>query len=178
MAENNAQGGKSKGKLFLIIGLLVVLLAGGAGGYFFLIKKQEAHEEEVQEEEAHDQKPARKAAAHKKKKGAEEEKTYSSLDPPFIVNLRGESRERLLRTSITVLTAGKEVGEALEKHKPMIRNHVLLILAAQDPAGLLTAEGKTKVKAALLEELNKAQEELTGDDKGIEDLFFTDFVMQ
>lgn len=147
--------------IVIVIVVIIALLAASLAGYFLKDVVDGLFSAEA--ESGKDEVDAR---------------SYVTLEPPFIVNLHDAPRERLLQISMAILVRAEEVAAFLEKNRPMIRNNILLALAAQDPKDLLTAEGKEKLQATLLSEVRRVQKDLTGADSGIDELFFTAFVMQ
>lgn len=175
MAEANQNSGK--GGLIRTIIMIVALVAVGGGGYFFrgMMPGSAPSAASEQEKAAAAEGDKKKEAEAKKKEALN--KSYVTLEP-FVVNLRHESRERLLRASIVLLVREKEQATLLEKNQPMLRNNLLLVFAAQDPQVLITPEGKTGLQKALLSEVKKTYGTLGGGSDDIEELFFTDFIMQ
>ena len=102
---------------------------------------------------------------------------YFSLDPPFIVNFTGKSRARFLQVSIEGLTRDATVKEDITKHLPQVRNNLVLLLSSKTYEELNTMEGKASLRKQVLKEITKILEAETGKE-GVEDVFFTSFVMQ
>ena len=69
------------------------------------------------------------------------------------------------------------VIEAVEQHNPVIRNNLLMLVGGADLATLSTREGKEALRARALAEVQAVVEAQTGE-KGVEDLYFTSFVVQ
>ena len=70
-----------------------------------------------------------------------------------------------------------QVIEAIELHMPMIRNSLVLLFGGQIYEELQTAEGKELLRQQALEQLQALlQQEI--DQPGIEQVLFTNFVMQ
>ncbi len=95
----------------------------------------------------------------------------------FTVNFRPGEGARFMQVNMTALARSKEVVSAMEKHDPVIRNNLLLLLAGQIPAGLQTRDGKEELRKLVLKEMQTILEQRTGN-KGVEEVFFTGFVMQ
>jgi flagellar FliL protein len=66
---------------------------------------------------------------------------------------------------------------ALTLHMPLIRNSLVLLFSSQSFADLQTEEGKVALKAAAVDAINGILEQETGQG-GIDDVLFTNFVMQ
>jgi flagellar protein FliL len=167
--EEGSGGGKKKSPMMLIIIVVVVLIAGGGGAFFMMGGESE---EEI---------AAKEAEASGEAEGEEGETIaeahYFSLDPPFIVNFTGESRARFLQVSIEGMTRDATVKEDITKHLPQVRNNIVLLLSGKTHNELNTPEGKADLRKQVLKEIQKILETETGKE-GIEDVYFTSFVMQ
>jgi len=165
-----SEAGKKKLPLKLIIVIAVVLLVGGGGGAFFMMGDK-ADDATVAEESGD------AAAEEGEETETAGEAVYFSLDPPFIVNFTGKSRARFLQVSIEGLTRDVKVKEDITKHFPQVRNNLVLLLSGQTYEELNTPEGKTALRKQVLKEVQKVLEAETGKE-GVEDVYFTSFVMQ
>ena len=172
-AEGQQEGGKKKLPLKLIIIVACVLIAGGGAGAFFMMGEKSADtpavsdaSETTDSEAAEDNKSAASGEAH-----------YFSLDPPFVVNFTGKSRARFLQVSIQGLTRDEKVKEDITKHFPQVRNNLVLLLSSKTYDELITQEGKAALRKQVLKEIQKVLEAETGKE-GVEEVFFTSFVMQ
>ena len=96
---------------------------------------------------------------------------------PFTVNFRNDNNTRFMQISISALVRSEEIVKALEKHQPVIRNNLLLLFTGQVPSDLRTREGKEELREIVLKETQSILEKQTGG-KGVEQIFFTSFVMQ
>ncbi len=166
------QQAKKKKPLLLIIAVAVVLLGGAGGGAYFMLGKGDA-------EAAVD---ANATVANDSSDSEDTSETlgeayYFSLDPPFIVNFAGTNRARFLQVSIEGLTRDSKVKEDITKHLPQVRNNLVLLLSSKTYDELNTMEGKAGLRKQVLKEIQKILETETGQE-GIEDVFFTSFVMQ
>lgn len=164
MAELDEKAGKDKksGKKWFIIAAVVILLAGGAGAAFYFLKHDSAKAEKV---------------AHSEEEEAAPEELYYEMNKPLTVNFPDNSSIQLAQISVSLLVAGEESVEAVKKHEPMIRNNLLMMLAAQNVDNLITREEKEKLRAAMLQEVTTVLKKMTGKSQ-VKELFFTSFVMQ
>jgi flagellar FliL protein len=124
--------------------------------------------------------PGGKAGTGEAADSGEPEKAAASIYyplSPFTVNFRQGDGTRFLQVTMTALVESQEVIGAIEKHEPLIRNNLILLLGGQDPAGLRTREGKEELRNRVLKEMQTILEQRTGG-KGIDEIFFTGFVMQ
>jgi len=163
---------KSKSGLILM-GVTVLLSAGissGAAWWFSSHGAARAPAAAAAEGEdghaAHEEKAKPKAAAQ-----------YLPLEPAFTVNLEEPDMSRFLQAEIQVMARDAAALEAVKTHTPRIRNSLLLLLGQQRVADMSTREGKEKLRAAVLAEIQKILTEETGK-PGIEAVYFTSFVMQ
>jgi flagellar FliL protein len=174
LEEGQEAEGKKKLPLKLIIIVAVVLLTGAGAGAFFMMGDKAT--DEVAIDASSD-----KTDATEKEEGdegaASAEAIYFSLDPPFIVNFSGKSRARFLQVSIEGMTRDAKVKEDITKHFPQVRNNLVLLLSAKTYEELNTVEGKAALRKQVLKEVQKVLEAETGKE-GIEDVYFTSFVMQ
>jgi flagellar FliL protein len=167
-----------KKTLFIVIGaILALLIATFATLYFTGIfpAKSDGGKGAHKSSESSKEKKGKKSKSH----DSEALPTaYETLEPAFTVSFKNNPEARLLQVGISVASTEKTVLDAVKKHTPMIRNNILLLLAAQDPAALKTAEGKEALRAKIQEEINAIVKKQTGEADGIEGIFFTGFVMQ
>lgn len=166
--------GKSKKKLMMIAGSVVLLaIIAGVGLYFTGVF--EAEKEAVTAE-----------SSDSEQDGSEENDTdsevemvmsiYHALTPPFMVNFSGGDI-KVIKLAISLMAKDEQVIDAVKKHDPVIRNNILMLLSAQDPESLKTAEGKKLLQTGITEEINKVLIERKVSTK-VEEVFFTDLVMQ
>ncbi|QWT20580.1 flagellar basal body-associated FliL family protein [Bacillus sp. NP157] len=162
-AKNEAAEGapkkKGKGKLLLIIAVLV--LAAGGGGAFFLLKGKHPKSAEQAAAEAAKAKPA----------------VYLQLDPAFVVNFQDETALRFLQVGVNVMSHDPEAITAAKEADPEIRNALLMLFSAQDVKSLSDVQGKQKLQAAALAEVQRVLKEKIGR-PGVDALYFTSFIMQ
>lgn len=171
--EPSAAAPKSKSKLLIIIGLVVVFLAISATATLALTSLL-AGEEEVAEDSS-----GKKADNKKQEKKAKSKEplNYVSLDPAFVVNFSGDADVRFLQIAVEAGTRDPDVVEQIKEHRPAIRNSLVMLFSSQDPAVLDTREGKETLRNQALGEIQKVLKSETGNN-GVENVFFTSFVMQ
>ena len=151
--ESNKSGGKKK--LIIIIALISVLLAGGgAAAYFFLFSNSD-------DESALVMTPS----------------TYLALDPAFTIDFMVDNKQRYIQLNMTAKSKNVDQINALTLHMPLIRNSLVLLFSSQSFIDLQTEEGKVALKAAAVDAINGILEQETGQG-GIDDVLFTNFVMQ
>ncbi len=160
-------------KKILIIGFGVLLLIGVAVGttYFLLAPSDEDKSQETtqgDEEEKTDVQEEEKGPA-----------LYQDFKPVFVVNLSpdGKGRSKMLQIGIQALTRSEDLIEFLKHNDPMIRHHFLKLFGSRTASDLATREGKEKLQADVLKELQRIIDEQGGTGT-VEAVFFTSFVMQ
>ena len=102
---------------------------------------------------------------------------YMPLDPAFVVNLEDPSGLRFLQMQMEVMGRDAKLLEEAKPHMPRIRNALLMLLGQQQVTGLATREGKEKLQADVLAEIQKILQEELGQPV-VEAVYFTSFVMQ
>ena len=172
-ADKNASKSKSEkadkpkgGKSLLTIGLVAVIAAGAAGGGAWYFANHGAKDEKAEASEA--KKPGEVPAPAQ----------YFALEPPFVVNLVGETGgARYLQVEVQLMTRDPEALKAIELHAPAIRARLLMLFAQQDAAGLMSREGKERLQNTALNEVKALLVAETGKPSA-DALLFTSFVMQ
>ncbi|HFD80874.1 MAG TPA: hypothetical protein ENK05_10880 [Gammaproteobacteria bacterium] len=167
---------KSKSKLFIIIGVVVLLLGASAAATLVLTGALSGDEEEVAA--AQDEGKGKAADKKKAKKSANKAPlNYVPLDPPFVVNFSADTDIRFLQVTVEVGTRDPDAVDKIKEQRPAIRNNLVMLFSSQDPYELNTREGKEKLRAQALAEIQKVMKAETGS-PGVESVFFTSFVMQ
>lgn len=153
-------------KLVLVSLLVSLLMSGGVGaGLYFLLKPQLT-----------DQQPADDEEAESVEEEPKEPPIYFSLDDAFIVNLSARST-RFLQVTVELMARDDAVIEAVQKHRPLVRNNLLLLFSAQTAETISTPEGKEALRSAALAEVQAVLDELD-EPAEVEDLYFTSLVVQ
>ncbi|RDE22418.1 flagellar protein [Motiliproteus coralliicola] len=161
-AEEAPKGGKKK--LLIIIIAAVVLLAGGGAAAFFLLGGDEAPAEAQVEE-------VRKEAIYVKLR------TLGGK-PSFINTFQEKTgRQRFLQIFAEAMTRDQEVADALNKHMPLVVHQLSTLFASQEFKVLQTTEGKQQLRKESTRALQELMQKEIGR-PGVEEVFFTNFVMQ
>ena len=131
-----------KSKKMLIIGIVVllVIIAGGAGWFFSKGSAPAAagHEEAAKKTEL----------AHEAK--------FVPLGENFTVNLQREEGDQYLQAGITLKILQPELEEKIKTQMPEIRSKLLFLLSGKKPSELQTMEGKKKLIAEIIAEVDGA----------------------
>ncbi|MFC1602403.1 flagellar basal body-associated protein FliL [Pseudomonadota bacterium] len=157
-------------KKILIIVFAVLLLIGiGVGAaYFIFAPSDEGKSEETVTQDGEQEVEEEKGPA-----------IYQSFKPVFVVNLSsdGKRKGRMLQIGVQALMHSQELVNFLKHNDPMIRHHFLKLFGNRTASELSSLEGKEKLQADLLEELQRIIDEQGGPGT-VEAVFFTSFVMQ
>jgi flagellar FliL protein len=165
--EAEAVEGQSKSKktiILLVVGALLLVGAAVGGTLMFMGGDSEGELQEDLIEEVLKEAP----------KG---DPFYVDLKPAFTVNLDPEDSVGFLQISIKVLTFNEGVAADLEKHKPLIRNNLIVLFGNQKSIELRSRDGKEKLQKDVL---YIVQSVIDGFGSGgeVNNVFFTYFVMQ
>ena len=93
----------------------------------------------------------------------------------LLVNLEG--RRHYLRADIQLLIDSKEHAEKIKMHMPPVRHALIMLFSNRNPEQLSAADEREKLRQAALEDVTKTLEKY-GAGEGLQDLFFTDFLIQ
>ena len=104
---------------------------------------------------------------------------YFQITPSFVVNygIAREGKLKYVRADVTLRVADGAATKQLEYHAPWVRNQLLMLLARQEEADLVTPAGRDKIRKVALTDLRAFLKKETGK-PCIEDLFFTNFLVQ
>ncbi|MFZ6799857.1 flagellar basal body-associated protein FliL [Undibacterium sp. Di24W] len=154
----DAPAGKSKKKLFIIIGVAVLLLGAiGGGAVFMLSGKKNTKEKEHKEEVA-------KAPV------------FLPLEP-FVVNLQSDTGEKYLQVQMTLQIPDEAQSNLIKSNTPQVKSRLIMLLSSKDAGELLTPEGKDKLIKEITEQVNLPFTP-KGDPQKVSGVFFTSFVIQ
>ncbi len=170
--EDAEEAPKGKSKLILIIIIALVVVGVGVGAALFLLSGDDeapAEEEAAAEESAEPAAPAVDAKAPA---------IYIKMKPEFIVNYNVGPRQRYLQIYMEAMTRSPQAAEALEMHSPMIRSNIIRILSEQEFEFLRTPDGRANLRQLVTEEVRRIVEQESGIEGAIEEVLFTNFVMQ
>lgn len=159
-APEEAPKPKKKGKLLVIILALALLGGGGGAAWWFLVGSKSAT-----------------GQSHKKEE-AEKPPVFTRLDQ-FTVNLqRGpDGEDHYLQVDVDLQVADDKVIEQIKLRMPQIRNALLLLLSSRTADDLAPVEGKQKLAADIVAQVNKI---LGAKDskQGVLGVYFSAFVIQ
>ncbi len=174
MAEKETKETKPSGNgkiiLFAVVGAVLLSAMVGGGVFYFMNAKGEhkgdsksAPVAHVEEEEA---------------VGFNRPAFYFSLAPAFVVNFQSKEKQvRFLKVELDGVTRQEATLEEIKTHMPMIRNSLVMLFSKQVYEDLLDPDGKEELRKSARKVVQKVLKKETGK-KGVEDIFFTSFVMQ
>ena len=159
---------KSKKKLFIFagVGVLVALLIGGGVWLFMGSSSEEvpvAADGTVQAEA-----PATGDIATA---------SYVPMPRPFLFNLPGPDRARLVEIKVQLMVRGTDDDVLTQKHIPLIEDALLTTFSGADVQKLSTQAGKDELRQLALLSVQNTLQSVTGR-KVVEKVLFTGFVMQ
>ena len=161
--EAAASGGGMMQKLmFAGIGLVLVG-AGVVGGMTFFGGEAPAEgDAAAEEEEAPGGGPA----------------FYTSLHPPLVVNFKDSAGDsHFMQITMEVMAREQTTINSVREHTPVIRNALILLYSGAVYEEVTTREGKEKMLADGLAEIQKVMTEKIGE-PGVEAVYFTALVIQ
>lgn len=173
-AEENENAGGSK-KLLIIIIAVVVLLVGGIGAYFLLSGPSEPMSDDMTMEENSSQVDDIPDNETITVEGGDA--FYVGMPRPFVFNVTGYDRDRLVQIKVQLLVRGSEQDTIARKHVPLIEDTLLTVFSASNAEKLATYLGKQELRRESLEAVQQALEPIVGKPV-VEKVLFIGFVMQ
>lgn len=181
MAEEELQmeegGGKSK-KMLIIIIVAVVLVAGGAAAFFLMGGDDESEMAEaageMAEEGAMEDGAEDAGEAGPAKVGTA---LYVAMPRPFVFNVPGAGRDRLVQIKVQLMVRGTDNEEATKIHIPLIEGTLLKVFSTANADDLVTEAGKAAIRDQSVREVQKVMQDVEGR-QVVEKVLFTGFVMQ
>lgn len=176
-AAVDPQAAAKKKKLIMLGGIGAVLLMLAGGGSWLMISLLSGDTAEQPQADADseaagtDEKPAPAKAT------AKPPAEYIALDPAFLANFTIGNRQRYLQVSIVAMARDTKHIEALRSHMPLVRNRIVMLLSGENFEQLQTDEGRVLLQQKVLAAIQELLQKETGQ-PGIEQVFFTNFVMQ
>lgn len=166
-------------KIIIIAVAAVLLLSGiGTGAWYFLHNSAEPEAKSAVAGK-HGEKSNKKDAKGKtgKKGEAALPAVYLALDPAFVVNFEDQGVVRFLQITVEVGARDPAVLDEVKQYMPVIRNNLVMLFSDLNLASITSRAGKEKLRADALHEVQKVLQEQTGA-PGVENIYFTSFVMQ
>ncbi|EGR1122236.1 TPA: flagellar basal body-associated protein FliL [Vibrio parahaemolyticus] len=167
MAEEQLQGAdapKGKSKLLIIIIAVVVLLGGGGAAAFFLMGSDDSAQ-------------AAEAESQQTQAAAANQIAYVNLPQPFIFNVTGDRRDRLVQIKAQLMVRGSENEQLARYHSPLVESSLLSTFASATVEQLRSPTGRVELRDRASEDIKAALNAAVGKPV-IEKVLFTDFVIQ
>ncbi|KUI98857.1 flagellar basal body-associated protein FliL [Vibrio sp. MEBiC08052] len=159
----NASGGKKK-LLIIIIALVVLLLVGGGAAFFMMGSDEESPTAEPEQSVA-------------KVDTKSEPVAYVSLPQPFVFNVTGDKRDRMVQIKVQLMVRGSENENQARYHSPLIESSLLSTFASATVEQLRSPNGRIELRDRATKDIQTALSKAVGEPV-IERVLFTDFVMQ
>jgi flagellar FliL protein len=175
-----ADGGNKKKKMIIIAAAAVVLLGGGGAAFMMMGgDPPPAAAAPAEGAPAADggAAPATEGAATAAGGAAIGSALYVGMPRPFVFNVAGASRDRLVQIKAQLLVRGSQNEETAKQHIPLIESTMLRTFSKANADELVTAAGKETIKAAALKDVQEALKGVAGSPV-VEEILFTGFVMQ
>ncbi len=111
--------------------------------------------------------------------GAEQKGTalYVALPRPFVFNVPGASRDRMVQIKVQLLVRGSNNETLAMRHIPLIEGSLLETFSSANADELVTVAGRDALKNKALSDLQQAMIEVVGS-VVVDEVLFTGFVMQ
>lgn len=173
--EQGPVAGRNRTKLIALIAVALLTVAGTAVGTTMLFMRGGT------DASATDELTGSEEADGSGAEGSVAPSLYVALDPAFVVNFQDkQQRTKFLKAEISVVVNSPQVQEAVTAHMPAVRNSVVMLLGRQVYEELLTTEGKEKLRADALAEIQAVMDKQAGKTagRGVKDLYFSALVMQ
>ena len=161
-AEKPASGGKKK--MIIMIAVIVLVLGGGTVGTLFLTGMLGGGTDKKEDAVKHDA-----PTVH--------DPIYFAFEKPIVVNFETEAGLRFLQVGVELMSYDPLAIEAVKTHMPVIKNNVILMFSNQSFEALAGRDGKDKLREQTLKEIQAVMEKYFGK-PGVEEVYFTSFVMQ
>jgi len=172
--EGGDESPKDNKKMLIILIVVAVLLIGGGIAATVILMGSDDEETTSESDVAEVQEGEEAAPASDKRAPA----IYIKFKPEFIVNYQVGPRQRYLQIYMEAMTRDPAVADAIEMHNPMIRSSIISLLSQQDYPYLRTAEGRANLREIITQEVQRLITQETGNEGGLEQILFTNYVMQ
>jgi flagellar protein FliL len=163
---------KKSPKMLIIIIAVILLLGGGGAAYYFLMMSDSPegeNTEQIDAKESEDEEESEDSVAR--------DVIYYDISKPLVVDFPRGSSAHLIQISVSIMVDKQETSDALQKHDPMIRNNLLMLISKEGSESLSTQEGKEKLRASMLAEIEAVLKKMSIN-RRVKEVFFTAFVMQ
>ncbi len=103
---------------------------------------------------------------------------YVDITPDFVTNFDEGARLKYLKASVSLKVKGESESK-IRYHLPSIKNNLIILFSSQAEENLTSTVGRETLRREALDEVKNvmAMLERNGDQE-VEDLYFTNFVVQ
>lgn len=150
-----------KNKFVLIAGVVLLLIATAVGTWFVVKDGNSA---------------ASPAEVKETAKALPKPQIYS-LSPSFVVNLLQERGTRFLQLDIEVMSRQDGVLAKLDDYQVVIRHELIMMFSNLSKDEINSVEGRKAIQQRTVNTINDVLKKETGKG-GVDDVYFTKFVMQ
>ena len=103
---------------------------------------------------------------------------YVDISPSFVTNYDEGARLKYLKARVSLKVAA-ESEEMVWHHLPSIQNTLVILFSSQAEENLTSTVGRESLRREALEEVKSVMSTLeNGGNQEIEELYFTDFIVQ
>jgi len=102
---------------------------------------------------------------------------YVPMPRPFLFNVRGEERDRLVQIKVQLMVRSKQAEELATQHIPLIEGTLLQVFSAATVDQLSSLEGKEGIRERAVIKVQEELSALSGSNV-VDKVLFTGFVMQ
>ncbi|MAD74937.1 MAG: flagellar basal body-associated protein FliL [Rheinheimera sp.] len=159
-------------KIMLLVIAVLVLLVLAAGAYFYFLGS-----ESLQSAAGDDVSAMQGSDGGGQPSGPEGNALYVAMPRPFVFNVPGAARDRLVQIKVQLLVRGSNNETIALRHIPLIEASLVAAFASANADELITTTGKDALKNKALSDLQQALLEVAGS-VVVEEVLFTSFVMQ
>lgn len=105
---------------------------------------------------------------------------YIEMKPSFVTNYGGPAKKKLkyVKADISLRVTSAQTADAVDAHMPYLRNEVVFLLSAQTEQSMKDAVSQDVIRKDALKAINKVLQEEVGSSIEVDDLLFTNFVVQ
>jgi flagellar protein FliL len=108
----------------------------------------------------------------------EPDSVYVNISPDFVTNYDEGARLKYLKASVALKIVGVD-EESVRLHIPSIKNTLIILFTSQAEENLTSTVGRESLRREALDEVRRIMSTLErGGDQQIEDLYFTNFIVQ
>lgn len=148
-------------KLLIIVGGVVALLLVAGGAFFFMGSGNSEPKETTKSQETTAANPV----------------SYVNLAQPFVFNVSGETRGRMVQIQVQLMVRGSQNENLARYHSPLLESTLLATFASATVEQLRTTSGRIELRDKATLDIKAAMTQVVGEPV-IERVLFTDFVMQ